>query len=562
MRNTFLLLAVLLVHWVNSQDYPQNYFNPPLSIELALSGTFGELRGNHYHSGIDFKTQGREGLPVLASAAGRVVRIKVSAYGYGNALYIAHPNGYTTVYAHLKRFTPEIDAWVKTQQYAKQSFEVDLFPPAIFSFNQGDTIALSGNTGGSGGPHLHFEIRHTKTEETINPALFGLPIKDHKKPIISRLYVTPITAGTTINGRISQQEIALSNLGNGVYTGDISASGMIGFVVQTIDQQDLSNNNNGIYRLTQLVNDTPTYQFEIERFSFDETRYINAHMDYARYRTSKQLTHKCYVEPGDKFGRYKHVINGGVVSALNNGTRQVTILVEDAWGNASEIRLNVRSFINHTLTAIPENVVHWNEPYSVKADPLKVQIAPGTLYHDEVLEVKQKKPCYGCLTAVYAIGEEIIPAHKRYQLGIHKSALKDHDKLVWAIISPSGHKSGLTTNWQGDWLMANPREFGHFAVLKDTIAPMIKVQQFTSGKQVTKGAQLQLTATDNLSGITKYEAFIDDQWILLAHDAKRNLWWHTFGESPLAEGLHTIIVRMIDEVGNTSTWQSVFTYKP
>ena len=125
MRNTFLLLAVLLVHWVNSQDYPQNYFNPPLSIELALSGTFGELRGNHYHSGIDFKTQGREGLPVLASAAGRVVRIKVSAYGYGNALYIAHPNGYTTVYAHLKRFTPEIDAWVKTQQYAKQSFEVD-----------------------------------------------------------------------------------------------------------------------------------------------------------------------------------------------------------------------------------------------------------------------------------------------------------------------------------------------------------------------------------------------------------------------------------------------------
>jgi murein DD-endopeptidase MepM/ murein hydrolase activator NlpD len=336
-RFTFTLFLFAHILW--AQNYPQNYFQPPLDIPLALSGTFGELRGNHFHSGMDIKTQGREGLDVKAAAPGRIVRIKVSAYGYGNTLYMAHPNGYTTVYAHLQKFDPAIEEWVKKQQYAQESFEVNLFPPAIFSFAQGDVIAKSGNSGGSGGPHLHFEIRDSKTEETINPALFGLPVEDTRKPYIGHVYASPISTGALVNGSSTQKEIALTNLGNGIYQGSFSGSGVVGFVIHTFDQQNLSNNHNGIYEIEQYINDTLTYRFKVERFAFSETRYINAHMDFARYKNNRQLAHKTYVEPGNKLSLYSDVKNHGGAFLKPNQKTLITLIVTDSWGNTSEIRL-------------------------------------------------------------------------------------------------------------------------------------------------------------------------------------------------------------------------------
>ena len=150
-------------------SYPQDYFQSPLEIPLILSGTFAELRSNHFHSGLDIKTQQQSGLKVMAAASGFVSRIKVSHFGYGKALYITHPNGYTTVYAHLQNFNPEIDAYIKHRQYKNESYEIELFPKAgELLVNNGDIVAYSGNTGGSGGPHLHFEIRN-KQEHPMNP---------------------------------------------------------------------------------------------------------------------------------------------------------------------------------------------------------------------------------------------------------------------------------------------------------------------------------------------------------------------------------------------------------
>jgi murein DD-endopeptidase MepM/ murein hydrolase activator NlpD len=560
-RFTCLLALFLVSATLNAQNYPQDYFQSPLNIPLALSGTFGELRGNHFHSGMDIKTQGREGLNVYAAATGHIVRIKVSAYGYGNTLYMAHPNGYTTVYAHLKEFTPEVAAWVKSQQYEKQQFEVNLFPPAIFKFNKGDIIAKSGNSGGSGGPHLHFEIRDSKTEETINPALFGMPVKDTRRPYIAHVYATPVSSDAQVNGSSDQREIALTNQGNGQFTGTFSGTGYVGLVVHTFDQQDLSNNHNGIFKISQYVDDTLTYQFTIDQFAFSETRYINAHMDFARYKLNRQLAHKCYVEPGNKLSTYQSVKHRGLIALKNGKTKQVKIVVEDSWGNQSIINLSATGKSGNTLSALPENQLEWNKPNTIKLDGIRIDMASGTLYRDRQIAVTPTTACKNCFSPIYKIGENTIPAHKRYDLGIHREQLKKTDKLVWAVMDGNEAKSGLTTKWKGDWLTARPREFGSFAVMRDTIAPRLNVTNFANGKTVKKGSTIKVIATDNLSGITQYKASIDGKWVLLKHDAKRNLYWHEFEEN-LSTGSHVLTVVFTDEVGNTSSYQAVFTYQP
>jgi hypothetical protein len=561
MRTATLIVLLLLAALLPAQNYPQDYFQAPLDIPLALSGTFGELRGNHFHSGIDIKTQGREGLHVYAAASGHIVRIKVSAYGYGNTLYIAHPNGYTTVYAHLEEFTPEVANWVKQQQYEKQKFEVNLYPPPIFKFKQGDVIAKSGNSGGSGGPHLHFEIRNTKTEQIINPALFGLPIKDQRKPYIAHVYATPISTDALVNGHTGQREIALTNLGNGMYTGDFNGSGIVGLVVHTFDQHDLSNNHNGIFKISQYINDTLTYQFKIDQFAFSETRYINAHMDYTRYKRYKQLTHKCYVEPGNKLSTYQNLRQRGLINLENGQVQRIKIVVEDSWGNQSIINLNAAGRSGKMLSSEPQNVLAWNKPNTIKINDVRVIIPSGTLYRDQEIVIQSTRGTEACLSPVFEIGEATIPAHKRYDLSIHRNQLPKTDRLVWAVLSDDNSASGLTTHWQGDWLTARPREFGRFAVMRDTVDPVLSVRNFANGKTVRQGSTVQIVATDNLSGITNYKATIDGKWVLLQHDAKRNLYWHRFEEN-LSEGSHVFTAVFSDEVGNTSTYQAVFTYQP
>ena len=214
----FLFLFLSVVTFCNAQSpYPQNYFMSPLDITLVLSGSFAELRSNHFHSGLDIKTKGKVGFKTYASAEGYVSRIKISRYGYGKALYITHPNGYTTVYAHLQKFAPKIEAYVKKQQYKKETFELELFPKAEeLKISSKEVIAYTGNTGGSGGPHLHFEIIDQQ-ERPINPMLFGFDIKDTTKPVVHELYGYPLSEGSHINGETSRVKIRIIKLPNGQY---------------------------------------------------------------------------------------------------------------------------------------------------------------------------------------------------------------------------------------------------------------------------------------------------------------------------------------------------------
>ena len=290
MKNLFILLLAFYTSSIFAEKkYPQNDFISPVDHKITLSGNFGELRSNHFHSGLDIKTQQRTGLKVKASANGFVSRIKVSHFGYGKALYITHPNGYTTVYAHLQKFSPEIEAYVKKQQYEKESYEIEVFPKAEDLLILKDTlVAYSGNSGGSGGPHLHFEIRD-KQERPMNPMLFGINIKDSSNPIVKSIYVYPLDKNSFVNSSNTKQKIRLTPLKNGDYnTENINAIGNIGFAINAFDRQDLAANSNGVYNIQTYINGSRNFEIDFKRFSFDETKHINQLIDYELFSTKKQ----------------------------------------------------------------------------------------------------------------------------------------------------------------------------------------------------------------------------------------------------------------------------------
>ncbi len=248
---------------------------------MILAGTFGELRSNHFHSGIDIKTQQRQGLPVYAISEGSVTRIKISRWGYGKAIYVAHPNGYTSVYAHLKKFSPEIEEYIKKVQYKKQSYEVEVFPDfGEVKVEKDNIIAYSGNTGGSSGPHLHFEIRNSVTEKPTNPLLYGLEVRDATNPILSQIFAYPLSKDAIVNQRNTKTQINFSKQKDGTFLADkVTAIGTIGLGFIGFDRQDMAANKNGIYAVQQLVNGQLYTEYDFETFSFGETRYINTLID-------------------------------------------------------------------------------------------------------------------------------------------------------------------------------------------------------------------------------------------------------------------------------------------
>src|ERR1043165_6921117 len=300
-RLIFLLLPALL-HFNTlfaQENYPKNDFRSPVDTAISLAGNFGEIRPNHFHAGFDIRTNGREGMPVYAVADGYVSRIKISAYGYGKALYISHPNGYTTVYGHLRELDSDIGLFLKKLQYAKQAFEVDtLLSPGVLPVKKGELIALSGNTGGSQEPHLHFEVRDSKTEMPINPYLFGYRIADTVKPRITQLAVYPMDGQSTVNGKHLSKKIA-PVYKKGKYTflkGDtITVSGNIGFGIECYDTENRAASRNAVYSIELQSGGKRVFYYEMKQFSFENSRYVNAHIDYASKQKHDTKIKKCFL---------------------------------------------------------------------------------------------------------------------------------------------------------------------------------------------------------------------------------------------------------------------------
>lgn len=556
------LLATLPVFAQTGKDkYPRDYFRSPLDIPLYLSGNFGELRNNHFHSGLDFKTQQKEGFKVYAAADGYISRIKISPFGYGKAVYIDHPNGYTTVYGHLQSGYGPVETFIKAEQYRQQNFEIEVFPPpGQLAVKKGDVIGLSGNTGGSGGPHLHFEVRDTKSEVIINPLFFGFDIliTDTRLPVLTGLMAYPIGPESSVNQSQRPVMINLKLQEDGSYIADrIEAMGKIGFAINTYDQTDNNYSKTGVYKVQSYNNGTPGFSYEFDLFPFDESRYVNALLDYPRFKKTGMRLQKLFRETPYGLSLVDGGPNDGIVTVMPNLTDMYRIEISDFNGN----RINVNVPIDY-VPALPTTVAEPQKttPYFLKAgidniykkDNVTVSIPAGTFYQDFYLD-------FSVNGSTLHLHDDSMPVHRNFMVSITDSSIPETDIDKTFIASVNGNRRSYnSTKWDKGTFTAYTKELGDFMLAKDTEAPAIKALNFKEGRWISKNRTIELTIRDNLSGIKTYNGYLNGKWMLLEYDYKTRKLTHHFDDGIFTDGRNDLKVVVTDNVGNSAIFETWF----
>lgn len=554
-----LYIFILLTQIVTAQDkYPSTYFRSPLDIPLLLSGTFGELRSNHFHSGMDIKTQGREGVTVHATAEGYVSRIKIQHYGYGKAIYVQHPNGYTSVYAHLQKFSPEIETYIKKLQYHRQSYEVETFPrPSELKLEKGDLIGLSGNSGSSGGPHLHFEIRDA-SQKPINPMYFGIEVEDHQPPTILGLFGYNLDTKSHINQSNKTVQLNYKEQADGSFLADkVTALGKIGFGFNAYDRQDKTYNQNGVFAVEVKVNGNSYFGYDFETFSFSETRYINTFIDYARYATHSQRVQQCFLKPYTKLSIFNKSINDGILNIEEGMNYTIEISVKDFKNNTSIIKIPVEGK-NQEITdkAGNDQTDHYlisGRDNIYETGTAKIFFPQNTFYHNFFLDLKEEN-------GTVQIHNNQVPVRKNYTLSFDISNHPDAEKsdLIIVNLNKKGNPNYQTTYRKGNVLSTKTRNLGNFTVLRDTIAPVIVPNNFKEGQWLSNFRFLKIKIHDDLSGIKSYKATIDGKWILTEYEYKKNLLTYDFSDRKLEGSQHLLKVEVTDNAGNTTVLETPF----
>jgi hypothetical protein len=560
----FIIFALSLISFIvqgQSTNYPKNYFQKPLDIPLVLSGTFGELRSNHFHSGLDFKTQQKEGFNIFATAAGYVSRIKISNWGYGKAVYITHPNGYTTVYGHLKKFNKKIETYLKKRQYEKESYSIQLFPkPEELPIFKGEIIAFSGSTGGFVGPHLHYEIRKTNGATPINPMLFGLDIADHKKPVINHLYAYPLSADAQVHQSANPVKINFTSGKNGDLIADkVIASGTISFGINTFDKQDAALNRNGIYALDMFVNGKKIYHHDVEKFSFSETRLINLLIDYKKYKTEKRRVQKCFVEPGNTLSIYdRQFPELGYIELVPGQDYQVDIIVKDQKGNQTKLRIPVHGKLNPITIPFVEKKTDYPVLSSAfnkfSKSGVTVAFPKNTFYNDFYLDFKVNQD------GSVQVHRDLVPVRKKYTLTFDVSQYSEEDKkhLFIASYNSKNHPSFSNTVKKEKTFYTQTKKLGKFNLLTDIKPPTVKPKNFKDKQWLSKARYLKVAIRDDLSGIKSYRGEIDGKWILLEWDLKKGVLVYDFNDLQLSGSKHQLKIVVNDNANNTKTYQATF----
>ncbi len=562
--SSIILASILFFNTLYENPKDSAIFISPVRIPLQLSANFGELRLDHFHTGIDIKTQGVSGKEVVAAASGYIYRISVSPGGFGKAIYIKHQSGYSTVYGHLSTFAPEIEKWVISHQYEKKSFLVNLFPTKDrFPVIQGDIIAFSGNSGSSAGPHLHYEVRKSDIEIPINPLGFEFGIEDNIKPVIEKLVIYPGNQKTLINNNNNNLKLKVSG-GQGNYfisaENVITINGIAGFGVKSFDLLNNSNSKCGLYSLELIIDSVPRFSYVMDSFSFNETRYINSHIDYEHYLKEKSFIERTFVLPNDKLSIYNDIVDRGLFNFNDERVHFIEIYLTDYHKNKSSLKFKVKG-TQKKPPHFKENVdtgliiMPYNKTNRFRSENVSLIIPSGSLYDTLYFNYKKTKGAKEMLSDLHAIHNKYTPVHKPYMLYIKPTInLPDKkSKMLIVQLDDDEVKKPLPSSWSEDYMKAEAPNFGNFYIGIDTVPPLIQANGLSPGINLTGKKEIRIKITDDLSGIKSYEGTIDEKWALFEYDQKNNILVYRFDEKRITSGTkHALSIKVIDNKDNIS----------
>ena len=558
----------------NAQSYyPKNYFQSPMDTPLYLSAPFGSLRDNHFHSGMDIRTYEKEGFPIYAIADGFVSRIKVSPVGYGKAIYIQHSNGYSSVYGHLQRYEGAIAKYIKNYQYQNETFDFDHFPDRNrLLVKKGEIIGWSGNSGGSTGPHLHFEIRDTKTEEPINPQLFGIYGVDFFAPAIRKILIYDLDKNRpTLIKKFSLSHNKTSVVDSILVYNDTLEidKGLIGIGVEAYDYLTDGNREYSLYGMEMYVDDKEYFSYKIDRFDFDQSRSVNVHIDYELYKKEQIRFQKCWVDDGNTIKLYNYLRNKGKYNLNDDLIHKILVCVCDINGNSSSFSFYIKGFTNvnhrektgescHTTFLYPKKDNQYKSKNVVIDMPAKSLYDTLDFCFEELRERERNS-----FSETYKIHDQYTPLQHAFSISIKPDIFPEiiQDKLLIAYFVKEGNINSVGGEFHNGYVTARSSNFGNYFVTFDSISPTIKPLNITHEGIVKDTLGLKIKIDDNLSGISSYHGSINGKWCLMDYDSKNDLLIYEFDAQTIYNEKLKFELIVSDKKGNQNIYKKELIFK-
>lgn len=552
-----LITAVFLFLSISSLTAQFNY-HPPLNIPLVLSANFGEIRPNHFHMGVDFKTNGREGLPLFSIDEGYVSRIKTSPFGYGKVIYINHPNGFTSVYAHCSKFEGKIDSIVRSMHEALESTEIDLyFRPHDITIKKGQRIAKSGNTGSSTAPHLHFEVRDTKTGEALNPLLYGFTIPDHQSPQLNavKLYVTD-TNGYEIPGKtktlatVKKGNNFLLEKGGFTLESDFCAENeFIGLAVNGIDTYDAATNHCGLYEVHLSSGKQTIFKQQIDRISFSDSRYVNLHTDYEAYKSNRDKYHKSFRSQHNPLTIYKENHNG-LLTILPGDSLTFRYEVKDIKKNNTSVSFFIKrkagkASLKKTVFQ-PKDYFFPDSSYTISNSNFKVSADPFTFYYPTKKNLSTN--------SIYSFGDPQSPIQLPIKVGLKLP--ETGTNYFIEVSTRNAKKEALVPQIENGWITSESFFLGSFSLVQDNQAPLLLPLNFNSNQRKHHQSIFTFKVIEKGSGIKNYDAYIDGIWAPIEFESKGAYFIVYIPENK--KGMRcNLRVECTDYCNNTGVWEKI-----
>jgi murein DD-endopeptidase MepM/ murein hydrolase activator NlpD len=573
---TLSFLLAMLLHWpviIFPQDrtaYPQHYFRWPLDIKPAIVANMGELRNNHWHMGLDMRTNQRENLKVYAAAAGYISKIRIEKFGFGRSIMITHPNGFTTLYAHLNDFFPALEAYVTQQQYKQESWAIELeLSKEKFPVTKGQFIAYSGNTGGSQGPHTHFEIRNTWTGTCLNPLLFGMPLPDNVAPTFLKLAMYD-RSGSIYEHAGHFFPLRKTGTGYNVLNTPLikTASHKVSFAIQAFDRLTGSKNEDGIFSARLFVDEKPVVEFSLDSISYEKTRYLNAHTDYKYHFNGGPFFQHLSQLPGEHSGVYHQEGGDGTIDLSDGEVHQVRIEIRDAYKNVSQLNFSVQYDNSLALDRFSSAAQRFLPNYVNVLEKAGFEMyLPETCMYDTLTSFYNRINTISeyAVSAIHQVNDPSVPVHGEFTVRIKPDKPVPPEWRNKMIIQRSYRNDNTVrrAEWNGEWLSARFSDFGSFQAFADLVPPTINDLGKADTIDLSGTKRIVFQPDDNFDAIKSFRAELDGKWLRFTNDKGRSYIYIFDQRCPY--GTHRLTVTVEDLAGNTTTktwWFERHPYTP